>query len=176
MIICNQMSLKLAQNLEEKIRKKIWIKLCHKAFENVTKPGHCQKLILYQCDSVIKLCVTLPCFPRGESSGDSYRGTGRWRDGEDPPRMAKLSRGIWNHFVKGQQKPGTLDQKISLWEELERVLGPRLRGTTHAFGSTLNGFALDSRFLGISLEFYTLCILYKLSSTVNIGFCDQPPS
>ena len=87
---------------------------------------------------------------RGESSGDSYRGTVRWRDGEDPPRMAKLSRGIWNHFVKGQQKPGTLDQKISLWEELERVLGPRLRGTTHAFGSTLNGFALDSRFLGIS--------------------------
>jgi len=88
---------------------------------------------------------------RGESSGDSYRGTGRWRDGEDPPRMAKLSRGIWNHFVKGQQKPGTLDQKISLWEELERVLGPRLRGTTHAFGSTLNGFALDSSDMDLCL-------------------------
>ena len=65
--------------------------------------------------------------------------------------MAKLSRGIWNHFVKGQQKPGTLDQKISLWEELERVLGPRLRGTTHAFGSTLNRFALDSSDMDLCL-------------------------
>ena len=57
----------------------------------------------------------------------------------------RLSLSIWRHFVTGQQKSQTLDQKISLWEELERVLGSRFNGTTHVFGSTLNGFAANSR-------------------------------
>ena len=59
----------------------------------------------------------------------------------------RLSVSIWRHFVTGQQKSQTLDQKISLWEELERVLGSRFNGTTHVFGSTLNGFAANSRFV-----------------------------
>jgi len=66
-------------------------------------------------------------------------------------KFKKLSHDIWRHFVNGQQKKKTLDQKISLWEELEKVVGKRLNGTTHIFGSTLNGFAQNASDMDLCL-------------------------
>jgi len=56
-------------------------------------------------------------------------------------RHQKLSRAIWRHFTGNQQSSKVFEQKLELWAELERVLRRRVNGTTHIFGSTLNGFA-----------------------------------
>jgi len=66
-------------------------------------------------------------------------------------RHQKLSRAVWRFFTDKQQGNAIFEQKLELWTELERVLRPRLHGTTHVFGSTLNGFAGDASDMDVCL-------------------------